>query len=68
MPSGTRQQRVKRGKDEERGRTRALNDARHVQHVIFVDDDAYTVRGIGSELTELAHEAAKNCGGNRLEK
>ena len=49
------------------GRTRTLNNARHVQHVIFVDNDAYTVRGVGSELIELAHEAAEDDGGNRLE-
>ena len=67
MPSATRQQRVKRDEDAVRGRTRTLNNARHVQHVIFVDNDAYTVRGVGSELIELAHEAAEDDGGNRLE-
>ena len=68
MPSATRQQRVKRDEDAVRGRTRTLNNARHVQHVIFVDNDAYAVRGVGPELIELADKTTEDSGRDRLHK
>lgn len=47
-------------------RTWALDDACHVQHVVFVRNDAYSLRGIGSELSKLAHEAAQDGRRDRL--
>ena len=63
MPSAaprgaTRQRRVGMHDAAREGRTGALYDARHVQHVVLVDDDAYAVRGVRPELSKLAHEAA----------
>ena len=47
-------------------RTWALNDACHVEHVVFAGDDANPLWGVGLELGELLHESAHDHGRDGL--
>lgn len=47
-------------------RTRAFYNACNIQHVVFTSSDAYPFRGARLELIELAHQAAKDGGRDRL--
>lgn len=47
-------------------RTWALYDPCNIEHVVFASRDAYPFGGVRLELIELAHQATKDSGRDRL--